>query len=380
MKNHISKSLAAIFFSLISLNPNVSGMEANNKDQKNRVSPVRMRSGEFDYDKSVGDKTNVNSKYSDIMSKTSGQAIKYNGPMNILIIDGTDGIFRAQQLAALLCHNKFGLMLSQIEGTYDNYANNKVYELVGQPNVRVLFYNVKDFNSENFKNGHNPEFIAKNANIILYLIGNRKDKKIFETLKKFYHTFNYWWCKGDYDYKGDYKSYGDSKDNWFRYVLNKRKINTVNHRYMHFLYFGSDDERDDFVKCHCKNLEENGHEEECNELVRDFISGMPDGRSIAGGVFYENCNINALVDMLFGDGYGSSFVSVPYDEKKIISNYVLISGGTSGTGTEKKKREFPLGILMMGIAAAIIIPTVVVIANKLCKKNINKNGSIQNGI
>jgi len=35
---------------------------------------------------------------------------------------------------------------------------------------------------------------------------------------------------------------------------------------------------------------------------------------------------------------------------------------------------------MMGIAAAIIIPTVVVIANKLCKKNINKNGSIQNGI
>ena len=346
MEKSFSRSLAAVFLCLFGLSSNVVGME-NLKMPDGEADPKVV--GYFGYDiknnkpkskeipginKIQNDNLQPTSPI-DIINENSGKAINYNGPLNILVINASDDISKAKMLTSLLCHNQLGLKISQIGGIHA-YQEGDVYELFGQRNVRVIFFDVLHFNDRKFMKKYDPEFIAKNTNIVLYLIDKRHDKDCVKQLENFYHNFNHWWCKDYYPYDKSYKPYGDHRDNWFRPVLEGMKVTTVNHRYMYFLYYGTNLERDKFFSCKCKrNNVSDAHDPNCKELMYDFVSGMPDGRSIQGNLFHENASIDALRNCIFKE-FKSFQRTEPFDEKNTHGNLFFGKDETKGTGFEKK--------------------------------------------
>ena len=337
MKKHISKSLAAAFLSLFGLSSNVVGMENNPKPK-------------VDY-KITGIK-HLNDKEDSI--KLGGQAIIYSDPL-ILVINGLDqkrsNDFEAKSLVYLLCRNELGLKVSDIDKNIveSSYNEGRVYHIKdqnGKDNVRVTFFNVDHFNDKNFMLANYTDkgvnFITKNTNIVIYLFGKRNNGDCAQKLEKFYHRFNEWWCQGYYDYKKTYEPYGERRDNWFRSTLQKMGIDNANHRYMYFLYYGTNDECLKFIGCNCKNRRKdiNGfyiddHGPKCRQTVWDFVAAMPDGRSIVGDLFFENASIDSLKNEIFEYGH--------YQPYKLYSNQKVKGESkwfwqdeTDGTGFEKK--------------------------------------------
>ena len=326
MKKHISKSLAAVLLSLFGLSSNIAGMESGGGDKRPRPKVIKHYNVEH------------------TSTETSGQAISYKGPLNILVIGGFNGEFEAKQLTALLCHNEFGLQVSQIEKMYgvEQYREGKVYELYRQPNIRVTYFDVENFNDENYMKKYNLDFIAKNTNIVLYVFGETPD--CFERLTKFYHTFNYWWCKGYYNYKNSYKPHGESRDSWFRPVLKAMGAENVRHRYIYFLYYGTSAERGKFLNCKCDDKSLKSHPD-CKHAISYFVAAMPDSRSIVGDLFHENSNINALRDYIFNDK--EAFQNTKKFNNDDMVGTWHIRDNTEGTGFEsqnfqlEKSWEFP---------------------------------------
>ena len=325
MKKHISKSLAAVLLSLFGLSSNVVGME--NSGGNNRPRPKVIK--------------HYNVKH--VSTETSGQAINYQGPLNILVIGGFNGEFEAKQLVALLCHNEFGLKLPQIQGI-DKYEEGKVYELDNQSNIRVTYFDVMHFNNKKFmeKNKYDMEFITRNSNIVLYIFGPTDD--CFKRLQNFYHTFNHWWCGKDYDYDKYPYEIVMNRDGWFRPVLKAMGAEKARHRYIYFLYYGTSNERNKFLNCKCAvyDVQEDDyvikkHASNCKYFIDEFVAAMPDSRSIVGDLFHENASINGLRDYIFDD-------KEPFQLTKLFSNqnirgglYIpLLDKKTEGTGFEKK--------------------------------------------
>lgn len=335
MKKHISKSLAAAFLSLFGLSSNVAGMENNPKPK-------------VDY-KITGIKY-LNDK-EDSTSKVGGQAITYNLPLNILVINGLDKVnndFEAKSLVALLCRNKLGLKVSEIDNV-GNYQKGKAYHLENLKKVRVAFFNVDDFIGKNYLCEKAKEHISKNANVIFYLYGKRKNNDCDDKLKDFYHELNYWWCKGHYDYdkNNPEKSYNryNNKDGW---VIATNKSKGLKYedirRYIYFLNYGTKDEGNRFLTCNCPTEFSKGfehlvgfsHQPGCKQPIQEFVSGMPDSRSIMTGLFYKNASINKISDIAFGE-----MVNVYGTPKELFTNDSLqgkwyLFDNNEGTGFEKK--------------------------------------------
>lgn len=318
-----SRPLAAAFLSLLSLSSNVNGMESSGGGDRPRPKVIK----------------HYNVKH--VSTETSGQAINYQGPLNILVIGAVNGEFEAKKLTALLCHNEFGLKLPQIQGI-DKYEEGKVYELYNQPNIRVTYFDVMNFNNKKFmEKNYDMEFITRNSNIVLYIFGPNDD--CFKRLQNFYHTFNHWWCGKDYDYdKYPYESVMN-RDGWFRPVLKAMGGEKARHRYIYFLYYGTSNERNKFLNCKCAvyDAKEDDyvvkkHASNCKYFIDEFVAAMPDSRSIAGDLFHENASINALRDHIFND-------EEPFQNTEKFNNqnirgesHFFWEKKTEGTGFEKK--------------------------------------------
>ena len=353
MKKHISKSLAAVLLSLFGLSSNVVGME--NSGGNNRPRPKVIK--------------HYNVKH--VSTETSGQAIDYKGPLNILVIGGFNGEFEAKQLVALLCHNEFGLKLPQIQGI-DKYEEGKVYELDNQSNIRVTYFDVMHFNNKKFmeKNKYDMEFITRNSNIVLYIFGPTDD--CFQRLQNFYHTFNHWWCGKDYDYdKYPYKPFGDHRRKWFDPVLKAMGAENARHRYIYFLYYGTRAEESKFLDCKCDD-ESSDTCPGCKHAIGYFVAAMPDARSIVGDLFHENASINALRDHIFNDK--ESFqITNKFNNQNIRGeiSIPLFNKKTEGTGFEKKENLKTKIITGTLVTAALLGTTGV--AYKFYKKFKSKN-------
>ena len=320
MKNRVSKSLAAVFLSLLSLSSNVNGMESSGGGDRSRPKVIKHH----------------NVKH--VSTETSGQAINYQGPLNILVIGAVNGEFEAKQLTALLCHNEFGLKLPQIQGI-DKYEEGKVYELYNQPNIRVTYFDVMHFNNKKFmEKKYDMEFITRNSNIVLYIFGPTDD--CFKRLQNFYHTFNHWWCGKDYDYdKYPYKPFGDHRRKWFDPVLKAMGAENTRHRYIYFLYYGTHAEESEFLDCKCDD-ESSKACPDCKHAIGYFVAAMPDSRSIVGDLFHENANINALRDRIFNDKEPFQ-VTNKFNNQNICGRMSYFwDNKTEGIGFEKKNIQY----------------------------------------
>ena len=295
----------------------------------------------------------------DSTSKVGGQAITYDLPLNILVINGLDqkvsNDFEAKSLVYLLCRNEFGLKVSDIDKNIieSSYNEGRVYHIKdqnGKDNVRVTFFNVDHFNDKSFMltnyTDKGVNFITKNTNIVIYLFGKRNSGDCAQKLEKFYHRFNKWWCQGYYDYKKQpYEPYDlGARENWFRITLKNMGLEKSNHRYIYFLYYGTNDECSNFMKCECRNGKSKdeffneGHSKGCKQPLREFVADMPDSRSIKGGYFYEGASIDKLVGLILNNKtYTSNKLFSNPEVKGESYNFLQFwKHETDGTGFEKK--------------------------------------------
>ena len=349
MKNRVLKSLIAVFLSLFSFNSSVYCMEKNKLNFEliySQPPPPKIDSSE----------------------KTSGQAFDYKyGNLNILIINGLDDDSKSKDLMSLLCHNEFGKKLSQIpieEKTC--YNEGEVYELVNQPKVRVAYFNAKSFIGNNFSSRYNANFIAYNTNVVLYIFGKNNTSDEFDLLKKFYHTFNRFWCGKYYDYDNE-KQYSDGNVDdrtfWFLTALKAMGRTSVNHRYILFLFYGTNKEYDEYFACNkkCvlgKNSFCTSHDKNCKHWIATYVSSMPDARSIYSDIFYKDSNINKLTDLILcrREYYASYDQYEPFTNPKFNYKYnIWPRTATSGTGLDPKEKSLKPSIIKASIAVAALL-------------------------
>lgn len=323
LKKHISKSLAAAFLSLFGLNSNVVGMDNPKPKVDYKITGIKY----------LNDKK-------DSTSKVGGQAITYDLPLNILVINGLDKInndFEAKSLVALLCRNKLGLKVSEIDNI-GNYQKGKAYLLENLEKVRVTFFNVDDFIGENYLCEKAKKNIAKNANVVFYLFGKRAKGDCGEKLKEFYHELNYWWCGKHYKYNKSYEAKDLVKrDDWFRATLESMGCKNACHRYIYFLYYGTNDECLNFINCNCgrdvKKYEP--HKVGCKKPIWEFVADMPDSRTIVGGLFYNDASIDTLSNQAFGSGKVYNVPNNLFTNDSLQGKWYLLDNN-EGTGFEKK--------------------------------------------
>ena len=381
MKKHISKSLVAAFLSLFGLSSNVAGMDSgliknpNNVDltkigisensnkhgnddnliiNPNNVDltkigmskgiPNKLSNKEFSM---IDNPNNVdltkigmpgnnaikpNNDKIDIPQKTSSKfkkdfkpkedfrksyndgepAIKLDYPFNLLVV--ADNEDRMKKVTSLLCNNNLSLSLGDLKNLQDlnHYKSGGIYYAVNNPNINVLCITLDDFINNSFN--YDWDFICQNTTKIFYTFGWDSDnaEKYFDTLKKFYHKFNKHWCGKDFSYDDNYEPNGytvwgknfnkmplkKGRNDWFEYIRVKRGLD--DHRYIFFLL--------------------DNNKIDCSFEFNEYVSNMPDARSITICELNDKLNVKLFTDLLFEQCYEGFQKVQPFIESKKNSN------------------------------------------------------------
>ena len=362
MKKHISKSLVAAFLSLFGLSSNVAGMDSgliknpNNVDltkigiskksnnhgnddnlivNPNNVDLTKIGAHNNNFlefndnknfiatgpseseNKNKGDSCNKKTdfKFKNIPDKpyVSGEAaIKVSYPFNILVIADTKD--RMQKVTSLLRNNNVNISLGKLKsiGDFNNYESGGIYPAVNNPNINVLCITLDDFINNSFN--YDWDFICQNTNKIFYVFGGETNNNEgrFDTLKKFYRKFNKHWCGKDFSYDDNYEPNGytvwgknfnkmprkKGRNDWFEYVRVKRGLS--DHRYIFFLL--------------------DNNKIDCSFEFNEYVSNMPDARSITICELNDKLNVKLFTDLLFEQCYEGFQKVQPFIESKKNSN------------------------------------------------------------
>jgi len=291
----VSKSLAAAFLSLLSLNSNSFGMDGS-RNVGNEPIPREERK--------IADKDAL---------------IPYDCTYNVLVV--ADTVERMQKVTALLHNNKKDTKLGNLLGNLKNYESGKVYKAENNPNVNVLCITLDDFNNQNSDSAY-WDSICQNTGFVYYVFKSKSenDLECYEKLQKFYHKFNKHWCGKDLAYNENYDPYGRTynklpkdyipskdRDGWFIYVLHKRDLRVEDHRYVYFIL--------DSNKMNCYKANNNVDVVD----LEDYVIRMPDARVIHLWELNDNFNSNEFLD---GINYKVPLCMLPFDKckKKIFKN------------------------------------------------------------
>ena len=362
MKKHISKSLAAAFLSLFGLSSNVAGMDSgliknpNNVDltkigiskksnnhgnddnlivNPNNVDLTKIGAHNNNFlefndnknfiatgpseseNKNKGDSCNKKTdfKFKNIPDKpyVSGEAaIKVSYPFNILVIADTKD--RMQKVTSLLRNNNVNISLGKLKsiGDFNNYESGGIYQAVNNQNINILCITLDDFINNSFD--YDLDFICQNTSKIFYVFksNSSSDKLCYDKLQKFYHKFNKHWCGKDLNYCNNYDPSGVTiweprfqgpvlargRNDWFEYIRVKRGLD--DHRYIFFLL--------------------DNNKIDCSFEFNEYVSNMPDARSITICELNDKLNVKLFTDLLFEQCYEGFQKVQPFIESKKNSN------------------------------------------------------------
>ena len=278
-------------------------------------------------------------------------AIKLDYPFNLLVV--ADNEDRMKKVTSLLCNNNLSLSLGDLKNLQDlnHYKSGGIYYAVNNPNINVLCITLDDFTNNSFN--YDWDFICQNTTKIFYVFGGEtnNNKGRFDTLKKFYRKFNKHWCGKDFSYDDNYEPNGRTvyepnfkgpvlakgRNDWFEYIRVKRGLS--DHRYIFFLL---DNNKIDY-----------------SFELNDYVSNMPDARSITVCELNDKLNVKLLKDLLFEQCYEKFQKVQPFLE-------IL----------EKQEKNWsPLKIGLITVGGIGAIGTVAAISS-LIKKNLSTKPKI----
>ena len=241
-------------------------------------------------------------------------AIKLDYPFNLLVV--ADNEDRMKKVTSLLCNNNLSLSLGDLKNLQDlnHYKSGGIYSAVNNPNINVLCITLDDFINNSFN--YDWDFICQNTNKIFYVFGGETNNNEgrFDTLKKFYRKFNKHWCGKDFSYDDNYEPNGytvwgknfnkmplkKGRNDWFEYIRVKRGLS--DHRYIFFLL--------------------DNNKIDCSFEFNEYVSNMPDARSITICELNDKLNVKLFTDLLFEQCYEGFQKVQPFIESKKKNAFV----------------------------------------------------------